>query len=227
MQTSTDISSTITVTNYRGSNVPEDLMLQYGKMRYQCFSPDDPNVNMDNERKIELDHFDRSENMNYIMITEEEYNAESPRLLSAMRVLPTLNHYELEENSYRYLTDGCDLPKSNKIIETSRWVGKSTRTATGELMLGLINRETCMWGRANGYRTIIGVIDIRFENWFRSRDISIRRCSKPYQIKEGGRIIMIQIDLDDTYLSVANSQIVNAISTLSLSAISLKEPLAA
>ena len=226
MSQSQDTSSTLSVTNYLSSEAPEKLLLQYGQMRYRCFSPDDPNVSMDNQRQVEFDQFDINGDTRYIMITATD-SAGNEKLVSAMRFIPTLSHYDLEQDSYRYLTAGCELPKCKDIIETSRWVGESTRTANGELILGLMNRETCMWGRANGYRAILGVVNMRFEDWFLSRNITIKRCSPLHEMAEGGTIAMVQIELDDSFLAAANQQIVNAISSQSLSSIRLTSPVAA
>ena len=62
-------NSLFSVDVYTKSTLPKSIMNQFGALRYKCFLPDDPYVNMDNVRKVEFDHFDQQDTTIYIMVT--------------------------------------------------------------------------------------------------------------------------------------------------------------
>ena len=127
--------STIRIHHYNGDEVKENLMRQYGHERWKCFDPDDPYVNMDNQRQLEFDQFDYLASTRYILITVEQPNREE-KLVCGMRLIPTLEAYDLEQPSWNYLTLGREPIKSGGIIETGRWVGQSRKSQYGELYTG-------------------------------------------------------------------------------------------
>src|SRR5690606_15023551 len=124
---------------YTPKTVPSELMKQYGQLRYKCFKPEDPYVNLDHQQLVEFDRFDECHDTIYIMVVADQTKSfKQSQLMSAMRLRPTLTDYELEMDSYRYLTNDIALPKEAGIYEGSRWVGRSSRTTEGKLSTAML-----------------------------------------------------------------------------------------
>lgn len=194
----TTVNQYFRISNFSGTEVPDALLTQFGKLRYKCFDPDDPNVNMDKQNKMELDHFDRSEHLRYVFITRFD-NDGNERLACGMRLIPTTHDYELEMSSYRYLTRDSALPKSRNIVEAGRWVGLKYNTPAGQLLVGLLNREFYHWAIQQGIESYVGVITTHHEAFFLEQGITIERLTEPYALGNGQSIIAIKTELDSFY----------------------------
>lgn len=203
-------------------NIAPHLMANFGRLRYKCFEPDDPNVNMDHSRRIELDHFDRMEDTTYIMVVATENGQQE--LVSGMRLRPTTADYELEMDSYRYLTDGVALPKTTTIMEGSRWVGRSSRTPEGMLSTGMLMNALYRYCRALGVTDIIGTISTKSEAWLGKREAQAQRSSNPYySLRDDLTIMISNIKLDETFLSAANNLFSQGISHFEVTDLALEE----
>ncbi|WP_101759567.1 acyl-homoserine-lactone synthase [Oceanicoccus sp. KOV_DT_Chl] len=176
---------------YIATQTPVHLKQQYGQLRYQCFDPDDPYVNMNHQQQIELDHFDQQPSTIYIMITETTAKGQDS-LISAVRFLPTIYDYELEASSYQYLTHGTKLPKSPTIWESSRWVGKSSRTRLGQLSTGLLSVAMYELAQQKAFSAIIGVITSKAKRWMNARELNTRQTSELYRSERDNTDLMIQ-----------------------------------
>ncbi|TNF33475.1 MAG: hypothetical protein EP312_09320 [Gammaproteobacteria bacterium] len=184
-------------------SINPELMTRFGQLRYQCFDANDPNVNMDHFRRTELDHFDRMDDTTCIMVIATENSRQE--LVSAMRLRPTTSDYELEMDSYRYLTEGVSLPKSSTIMEGSRWVGRSSRTPEGMVSTGMLMNALYRYCLTLGVKNIIGTISTKSEHWLGKRAASAQRESNPYYSQRDDLTIMISnIALDQTFLHAAN-----------------------
>lgn len=201
----TTVNQYFRINNFSGTEVPDDLLTQFGQLRYKCFDPDDPNVNMNKDSKIELDHFDRSEHLRYFFITRFD-NKGDERLACGMRLIPTLYDYELEMPSYNYLTQNKVLPKSSDIVEAGRWVGLKYNTPAGQVLAGLLNRELYHWASKQGVNAYVGVITTHHEAFFMDAGVSIERLTAPRQLNNGQSIVAIQTRLDSLYEALSIRQ---------------------
>lgn len=201
----TTVNQYFRISNFSGTEVPDTLLTQFGKLRYKCFDPDDPHVNMNKENKIELDHFDRAAHLRYVFITRFD-NDGTEQLACGMRIIPTLYDYELEMSSYRYLTREHILPKSPTTVEAGRWVGLKYNTPAGQVLVGLLNRELYQWAKRQGIDSYVGVITTHHEAFFLEQGISIDRLTTPYQLDNGQSIVAIQTQLDSLYEALSIRQ---------------------
>jgi hypothetical protein len=64
--------SVFSVDIYNAENMPTEVRRQYARLRYECFEPDDPYVNMDNVNRLEQDHFDQHPATVYIVVTMKQ-----------------------------------------------------------------------------------------------------------------------------------------------------------
>jgi len=208
---------------YNCQNIPQDLFQQYGNLRYQCFEKDDPNVCMDHFRQVEFDHFDQSPHTLYILVTQRSAPSDIPTLISAVRLIPTTRDYELEMESYRYLTKGVELPKSEEIVEGNRWVGKSSNTVLGKLSTGLLLIKLYQLSQKQGFKQIIGTITTKGEAWLNKRKTSTSRNSDTYTVeKENIDILVSYIDINEELLGAAKSLLLDSIDQVSIDNIVLE-----
>src|SRR6478609_7582781 len=108
--------SVFTVDTYAGNQIPPSLLKQYGKLRYACFAVDDPYVRMNHHDRTELDHFDQLPTTLHLVVTSKQPNRPK-KLVSAVRLISTVEDYDLEQPSWGYLTAKLDLPKANNVVE--------------------------------------------------------------------------------------------------------------
>lgn len=187
------------------------LKLQYGRLRYPCFSADDPYVRLDHQRSLELDHFDQRPDTTYLMVTADG-GRQPARLVSAVRLIPTLADYELEMDSYRYLTAGIDLPKAADTVEGSRWVGRSSRSQEGMISTGLLMLSLHQWARRQGVQQLIGTISTKSEQWLARRATAHDRHSAAYySARDDLTILVSRIDLDQRFLEAGKALLVNGL----------------
>lgn len=189
---------------YTAANIPQTLLVQYGRLRYRCFDPNDPNVNMSHWDKTELDHFDRDPNTLYVMVVARQAGG-SEQLISALRLRPTLVDYELEMESYRYLTEGVPLPKDAQIYEGSRWVGQSSRSTEGMLSTAMLLTRVFHLSKELAFQEIIGTISTLSENWMSRRQMDAQRESTLYHSSRDKLDIMVsRIPVNEDFLAMAN-----------------------
>ncbi|MCB1614502.1 MAG: hypothetical protein KDI30_00670 [Pseudomonadales bacterium] len=216
-------SYTLEASLYTPATLPADLRLQYGHLRYQCFEEDDPNLNMDRINKVEFDHFDHAPDTRYILVTQKHPDFSPPTLVSAVRLIPTTGHYELEMDSYRYLTQGVALPKSPLIWEGNRWVGKSSHTALGKLSTGLLLLKLFQLSQQFGFNQLIGTITTKGEAWLGKRNASLQRNSDIYTVeRENIDILISLIDINADLLRTAKTLLMDSIDTFAIANIALE-----
>jgi N-acyl-L-homoserine lactone synthetase len=191
-----------TVETYAGHHVPASLLKQYGQLRYQCFDTDDPYVRMDHQNGLELDHFDKRPTTIYIMVICHQSGL-SDKLISAVRLIPTTEPYDLEQPSWSYLTDYFPLPKSTKVLEGSRWVGKSSRTPEGTLSTALLMLQIYQLAQRHGVEQLIGVIASKGQNWLQKRKTKADPSSVRHQTERDGEILISTINIDADFLASA------------------------
>jgi N-acyl-L-homoserine lactone synthetase len=215
--------SNIKTSVYNSQTMPENIFMQYGKLRYMCFRPDDPNVNMDHRRKIEMDRFDVDRGTFYITVVESKNSGRQENLLSAVRLRSTLLDYELEMDSYKYLTRDITLPKSDKIMEGNRWVGKSSNSAIGKFSTAMLLTKLFELSRELEFNKIIGTISTLGQSWLNKRQIVVDKNSNIYHVDEDNIDILIStFDVDNNLLNLSKKLFSDAIHDLSIESISLK-----
>lgn len=217
-------SSSFKTSVFSPSNVPSSLLRQYGMLRYQCFTQDDPYVNLDHVQKTEFDHFDRDEHTQYIMIYMEDAQKQQD-LVSAVRIRPTLADYELEMPSYLYLTRNTNLPKDATVYEGSRWVGKSSRTAEGMLSTAMLVSKLYYLSRELSFNELIGTISTLSESWLSKRSAQTERRTSTYHSNRDKLDIMVsRIRMDETFLGVANTLLQQALMELTFEEVMITRP---
>ena len=216
-------NSLFSVDVYTQQTLPSAYLNQYGALRYKCFLPDDPNVNMDNKRKIELDHFDKEETTLYIMVTLKKKN-QPTELISAVRLIPTMVDYELEMASYRYLTHNVELPKSPKIYEANRWVGKSSRTYLGQMSTALLMMRLYQLSLEKGFEELIGTVTTKGEEWLQKRDSATDRASDIYHVEqENIDILVSRFPMDEAFAATGKQLMVEAMQSVSITNLSVDD----
>ena len=209
---------------YTYKSLPNDLLMQYGKMRYGSFQPDDPNVTwMDHKNKIELDRFDEglSEPL-YLMVTANDGPKGRSRLVTGMRFIGCDKEYDLEHSSWSYLTDGVNLPKSPNIVETTRWVGKSSNSEEGMVTTGLLNMRMVELGKEMGWTKTIGSPTEMGSNWCRKRGAKVIHLGQPwYSPREKANIQLTIIDIDEFYFKMGFEMLQEGMGLRSISRLSL------
>ncbi len=216
-------NSLFSVDVYNKSSLPASILKQYGALRYKCFLPDDPYVNMDNIRKVEFDHFDQQDTTIYIMVTLKKKNHPT-ELVSAVRLIPTTGDYELEMDSYRYLTGGVELPKSPDIYESNRWVGKSSRTYLGQMSTALLMMRMYQLSLEMGFSELIGTITTKGEEWLQKRESATDRASDTYHVEEEDIDILVsRIPMDETFASTGKQLMVDAMQSVSIQHLSVDD----
>lgn len=199
------------------TQTPFPLKMQYAKLRYDCFQKDDPNLVLDHENGAELDCFDEQSTTLYIMITARNKKNQEPQLICAVRLLPTLQSYELEQPSYKYLTQGTGLPKSAHIFESSRWVGRSSRTTAGKIAGGLLIMELARTARELGAHQLIGVITTTTEEFIEKRNSEAKRASAAVKTeRDVDKIMITKIDIDDKFYEMGKTMFDSALNETSV-----------
>ena len=210
---------------YTYNSLPADLLLQYGKLRYRSFKPDDPYVNLDHINKTEFDRFDKGlSDPIYIMITADDGPAGNLRLVSAMRFISCDAEYDLEHPSWSYLTEGVELPKSPSICETTRWVGKSSNTTEGMISTGLLNMATVNLAKSQGWTQTLGSPAEAGANWLRKRGAIVEQFGEPcFLEREGYTIQLTLVDLDERYFKIGLDMFVQGVGQSAISRISIAD----
>ncbi|HQQ62530.1 MAG TPA: acyl-homoserine-lactone synthase [Pseudomonadales bacterium] len=207
--------SLFTVDVFAGNSIPPALLKQYGKLRYKCFDPNDPYLKMDHDRMIELDHFDTRPSTIHIMVTSKR--ARSPKqLVSAVRLIPTLEEYDLEQPSWSYLTGSITLPKSSEVMEGSRWVGKSSRTYEGTLSTALLMLQLYQLSREKNFDRIIGVIAEKSEQWLEKREANASAGSTRHFTGRDGNIMVSHINIDRSFLEASRRMMLSSMEEWSI-----------
>lgn len=187
---------------YSATQTPADLKQQYFNLRYQCFEPNDPNLNMDTINKIEHDKFDKVPITTYIMVIEKKQD--KIELMSAVRWIPTTEEYELQQASYNYLTKNTELPASHQICEGSRWVGKSSRTKEGQQTTSLLMKTLCHDANRRGFNKMIGVIADISGAWMNKRSThNVQKGEKFYSDRDSTNLSITTISLDESFIATA------------------------
>lgn len=212
---------------YTPSTVPPSLLKQYGQLRYKCFKPEDPYVTLNHQEETELDHFDQDPTTLYIMVVAVQVTSPGQaQLMSAVRLRPTLADYELEMDSYRYLTDGITLPKEASVYEGSRWVGRSSRSTEGMLSTAMLVTKLFHLATEMSFREIIGTISTLSENWMAKRQASTRRDSDLYHSERDKLDILVsRIQVNEDFLGMANLLLKTVLREINLETISISAPL--
>lgn len=209
-----------TVEVYPGDSLSPALLKQYGKLRYQCFAHDDPYVNMNHREKTELDHFDtRATTWHVIVCKKAPRRAKS--LVSAVRLIPTTEPYDLQQPSWSYLTDSIQLPRQANVVEGSRWVGKSSRTYEGTLSTALLMLKLYQLSREQGFDQMIGVIAAKGEAWLRKREAGETTVESRHLTQRDGEIMVTRMALDEYFLSAARQMMLQSLDFCSVSEISV------
>jgi N-acyl-L-homoserine lactone synthetase len=202
---------------YTGASIPSSILEQYGRKRYACFAKNDPNVALDHDREIELDQFDFMASTTFITVVKQHDDQIEPELVSAMRYRSTLDSYELEAPSYRYLTAATPLPKAANIIEGSRWVGVSSRSLAGKISTALMSMTLYSLAREYGFDEVIGTVSTKGQAWLDKRGASQQQASNYYLPPHDQLAILItRIALDDTFLQHALALLADVIKTKSM-----------
>lgn len=209
-----------TVETFTGNTINPALLKQYGRLRYQCFAKDDPYVQMNHTDRTELDHFDTRPETRHILVSKKEPGR--PRaLVSAVRLIPTLQPYDLEQPSWSYLTSELDLPKADNVVEGSRWVGKSSRHYEGTLSTALLMLQLYQLSREQGFDRMIGVIAAKGEAWLRKRQAGSTHVTSRYVNDRDGEIMVTEIALDSHFLTAARQMMMQSMDTWSVSEIAV------
>ena len=205
-----------TVDVFHGGNVPGPLLKQYAQLRYACFDREDPYVKMDHEKSMELDQFDSLPSTLYVMVTSKKPRCKK-QLVSAVRLIPTLQSYDLEQPSWAYLTQHLVLPKSAQVVEGSRWVGKSSRTYEGAIASALLMLQLYQFSQERGYLKMIGVVTEKGEAWLARREANASRDGVLYAIPGDVRIMVSVIDFDTQFLAASRQLMLDSMMHWSVS----------
>lgn len=201
--------SVFTIDTYNGNQIPAALLKQYGKLRYTCFAPDDPYVQMNHQDKTELDHFDTKPTTLHILVTSKQPK-HPKKLVSAIRLIPTTEDYDLEQPSWGYLTDNIALPKQTHIVEGSRWVGKSSRTYEGALSTALLMLQLYQVAHERGFHQLIGVIAAKSEAWLNKRNTDVHAASHRHSAERDGDILVTTMALDQQFVNAAKNMMLQS-----------------
>lgn len=212
---------------YTPATIPSTLLKQYGQLRYKCFKPEDPYVNLNHHDRTELDHFDQDSHTLYIMIVAVHVSSPGQiQLMSAVRLRPTLLDYELEMDSYRYLTDSITLPKKADVYEGSRWVGRSSRSTEGMLSTAMLVTKLFHLATEISFREIIGTISTLSENWMSKRQATAQRHSELYHSERDKLDILVsRIQVNEDFLGMANLLLQLVVRETNLETVSIAGPL--
>jgi N-acyl-L-homoserine lactone synthetase len=205
-----------TVDVYRGDSVPMPMLMQYGRLRYDCFDEDDPFVNMDSKRRVELDHFDQRPSTLHVMVMSKRPRRQK-QLVSAVRLIPTTEDYDLEQSTWGYLTNNMALPKSPSIMEGSRWVGRSSRTYEGTLSSALLMLQLYQLSKEMAFDNVLGVITEKGEQWLERRQANAERDGAAYTIQGDTRIVVSALDIDAGFLAAARRLMLDSMTHWSVS----------
>jgi N-acyl-L-homoserine lactone synthetase len=212
--------SVFTVDIYTGNLVPPALLKQFGRLRYDCFDVNDPYVLMNHQDKTELDGFDRLPTTLHLMVTSKQPR-QAKKLVSAVRLIPTTEEYDLEQPSWSYLTDRVQLPKAGNIVEGSRWVGKSSRTYEGTISTALLMLQLYQLSRDKGFDQLIGVIAAKSETWLNKRQAGNLSSASRYSTERDGEILVTTINLDQQFLNSARQLMLQSMEFWSVSQIAV------
>ena len=186
---------TYTAVNHTATTIPSSLKHQFGLLRYKCFQKDDPNVNLDHENAVEFDHFDEKPSTIYAMVVDSNAN-----LIAAMRLIPTTEQYELESESYRYMTDKIALPKDKQIFEGSRWVCRGWGTMRGDIASGLLMMRLYRLGQEYGFNKVIGVQTTVAEQTHSEMEVNSERASDYVRTdRDKDRLMVSYTFMNDQY----------------------------
>lgn len=209
-----------TVETYAGNTINHQLLRQYGRLRYPCFAKDDPYVRLNHKEGTELDHFDRLPSTRHILVCKKEPG--SPAVLtSAVRLIPTVADYDLEQPSWSYLTAKMSLPKASHVVEGSRWVGKSSRTYEGTLSTALLMLQLCQMSREEGFTEMIGVVAAKGEAWLHKRQARSTGGSARHATERDGEILVTTIAIDDAFHSVARQMMMQSMDFWTVSGVTV------
>lgn len=208
---------------YAHKTLPHDLLLQYGRLRYNSFSNDDPYVNLDHKNKTEFDIFDDGvSDPFYVMVTADDGPSGSQRLVSAMRFIGCDKYYDIEQPSWSYLTDGVELPKSPEICESSRWVGKSSNTREGLISSGLLNMATMDLAAEQGWLKTLGAPAEAGSNWLKKRGATVEHLGKPHYSEHDDYTIQLTlVGLDEIYFKLAMDMFTKGVGQKAIARVSL------
>ena len=166
---------------YTHYSLPADILQQYGEERYKCFQPDDPYVNLDHKNKTEFDKFDAGVSSPlYLVVTADDGPGHGSRLVTCSRFISTMEEYDLEADSWSYMTNGIQLPKAPHICENTRLVTKSSNTLEGMIANGLMIMKMCELCRSYGYTRVLGVTPVVGVEWVQKRGGNIETIGTPY-----------------------------------------------
>jgi N-acyl-L-homoserine lactone synthetase len=196
--------SVFTIDTYTGTQIPAALLKQFGRLRYACFAQDDPYVQMNHQDKIELDHFDTRPTTLHVLVTSKQPKRPK-QLVSAIRLIPTVEDYDLEQPSWGYLTQNLTLPKAADVVEGSRWVGKSSRTYEGALSTALLMLQLHQLAQEHGFQQLIGVIAAKSEAWLNKRQTDVYAASHRHNTERDGDILVTTMALDQQFFSAAKN----------------------
>lgn len=201
--------SIFTVDTYTGSQIPPSLLKQYGRLRYACFAVDDPYVRMNHHDRTELDHFDHLPTTLHLLVTSKQ-PGQSKKLVSAVRLIPTVQDYDLEQPSWEYLTAKIDLPKARNVVEGSRWVGKSSRTYEGALSTALLMLHLYQLAQEKGFDQLIGVIASKSETWLNKRHAGIQPAASRHHTERDGEILVTTLALNRLFVDGAKNLLLDS-----------------
>lgn len=164
---------------------------------------------MDHDKKIEYDKFDSMDSTIYILVTK------GPKLLNGMRLNPTTSEYDLQAESWSYLTDGMELPCSDDVYCAGRWVGQSTRKSDGMIGGGLLMMGVHDAAKQFGFSEMFGVTTSVGKQWFDKRKIPNSRQSEEFFTgREQVSIFLHSISVGDEYLQTGSAQYEAGLSAL-------------
>ncbi len=201
-------SSKYEVLVFDGSNIPKDMYLSYCHLRFRFIKSVGWDVPLNNSLFIETDKFDNLKTTTYILIVRKNPKSKSDMVVTGIRILPTIYPYQLEEKTYKFITDGVSLPKSKSIAEANRWCGsfnmiEDIAMTTQALMSKM--REFCL---GEGYEKVIGVVDAKLTE---SMDrigadvLSPSGIKQPFDMKQD--FIILSLDLEKCFSGAMNARL--------------------
>ncbi len=189
---------------FSATHAPFDLRLQYGTMRYHSFTKDDPFLNMNHINKVEFDKFDERESTLFIFAWAENKTGGKRELISAVRLIPTVLDYDLEADSWSYLTEGLNLPKTPEIFEYSRWVAQPKPRTPCQICTSRLGIELYHLGQRLGIKQFIGVATTALTQYMKNKGLTLESLTAPISTDRDDDTLEVYIqDLDLAFMASA------------------------
>lgn len=170
---------------YAASSTPIELKMQYGRLRYKQFSDGDAFVSLDHSSRVEFDEFDDMPTTLYLFaVAEDEPHS---RLITGVRLMPTVVDYDMEMDCWKHLLVGIDLAKEPHIYAGGRWYGASHKTAEGRLGGGMLLQEMYTASQSFGFTMVHSFALSPCTNWMKKKNLANREAGMTYDVRPDGR----------------------------------------